>query len=189
MTPEAQNVDRKSSWCDEHLACICGFAKGRGGVLEIGRNDCGEVVGVADILRLLDEIPNRVQSLLGIVVNVGLKSDCGRDYLRIAVPPHPTQISYRREPPHPAADLPPDVLVRPSDSTRKPGTARKPSEDLGPHRRFAAREPRGQPARHCCGAWKHQRGQRPVSVGQAQGIGEVTSRRAGRGWALGTGWL
>ena len=119
MTPEAQNVERKSSWCDDHLDCICGFANGRGGVLEIGRNDLGEVVGVADILRLLDEIPNRAQSLLGIVVSVDLRSDCGRDYLRIAVPPHPTQISYRGEPPHPAADIPPDVRVRPDDSTRK----------------------------------------------------------------------
>ena len=32
MTPEAQNVERKSSWCDEHLDCICGFANGHGGV-------------------------------------------------------------------------------------------------------------------------------------------------------------
>ena len=118
MTPEAPNVERKSSWRDEHLDCICGFANGRGGVLEIGRNDRGEVVGVADILRLLDEIPNRVQSLLGIVVNVDLRSDCGRDYLRVVVPPHPTEISYRGEPPYPTADTAPDVRVRPDDSTR-----------------------------------------------------------------------
>ena len=119
MTPESQIVERKSSWCDDHLDCICGFANGRGGVLEIGRNNRGEVVGVADILRLLDEIPNRVQSLLGIVVNVDVRSDCGRDYLRIIVPPHATQISYRSEFTHPATDMPPDVRVRPDDSTRK----------------------------------------------------------------------
>ena len=119
MTPESEIVERKSSWRDDHLDCICGFANGRGGVLEIGRNDRGEAVGVADILRLLDEIPNRVQSLLGIVVNVDLRSDCGRDYLRIVVPPHPTRISYRRESPYPTADTAPDVRVRPDDSTRK----------------------------------------------------------------------
>ena len=119
MTPESRHVERKSSWRDDHLDCICGFANGRGGVLEIGRNDRGEVVGVADVLRLLDEIPNRVQALLGIVVNVDLRSDCGRDYLRIVVPRHPTQISYRRESPYPAADMPLDVRVRPDDSTRK----------------------------------------------------------------------
>ena len=119
MTLESQNVERKSSWCDDHLDCICGFANGRGGVLEIGRNDRGEVVGVANILRLLDEIPNRVQSLLGIVVNVDLRSDCGRDYLRIVVPPHPTPVSHRRESPYPTADTAPDVRVRPGNPTRK----------------------------------------------------------------------
>ena len=129
MKPEPQNIERKASWCDDHLDCICGFANGRGGVLEIGRNDRGEVVGVADILRLLDEIPNRVQSLLGIVVNVDLKSDCGRDYLRIAVPPHPTQISYRGEPPYPTVDTAPDGRARPDDSTRKQPEHRDPPEN------------------------------------------------------------
>ena len=118
MTPESPNVERKSSWRGEHLECICEFAHGQGGVLEIGRNDCGEVVGVDDVLRLLEEIPNRVQSLLGIVVNVDLRSDCGQDYLRIVVPPHPAQVSYRREFPYPAADMPPDVRVRPGNSTK-----------------------------------------------------------------------
>ena len=119
MTLESQNIEWKRSWRDEHLKCICGFANGRGGVLEIGRNDRGEVVGVADVLRLLEEIPNRVQSLFGIVVNVYQRSDCGHDYLRIVVPPHPAQVSYRREFPYPAADMPPDVRVRPGNSTRK----------------------------------------------------------------------
>ena len=119
MTSESPNVERKSSWRDEHLECICEFAHGQGGVLEIGRNDCGEVVGVDDVLRLLEEIPNRLQSLLGIAVNIDLRSDCGRDYLRIVVPPHPIRIGYRREFPYPAADMPPDVRVRPGNSTRK----------------------------------------------------------------------
>ena len=83
MTHEPQNVERRSSWRDEHLDCICGLANGRGGVLEIGRNDRGEAVGVAEVLRLIEEIPVKVQSVLGLVVNVHLRSDCGRDYLQI----------------------------------------------------------------------------------------------------------
>ena len=75
MTPEPPNVEWKSSWRDEYLKWICGFANAQGGVLEIGRNDCGEVVGVSDVLRLLEEIPNKAQSLLGIVVDVDLKSE------------------------------------------------------------------------------------------------------------------
>ena len=95
MTPESQIVEWKSSWRDEYLKWICGFANAQGGILEIGRNDCGEVVGVNDVLRLLEEIPNKVQSLLGIVVDVDLRSEDRREYLQIAVKPHPNPISYR----------------------------------------------------------------------------------------------
>ena len=95
MTPESQTVEWKSSWRDEYLKWICGFANAQGGVLEIGRNDHGEIVRVSDVLRLLEEIPNKVQSLLGIVVDVDLKSEGGREYLEIVVRPHPNPISYR----------------------------------------------------------------------------------------------
>ena len=47
------------------------------------------------MLHLLEEIPNKVQSLLGIVVDVDLKSEDRREYLQIAVKPHPNPISYR----------------------------------------------------------------------------------------------
>ena len=126
MTPESPNVERKSSWRDEHLECICEFAHGEGGVLEIGRNDRGVVVGVDDVLRLLEEIPNRVQSLLGIAVNIDLRSDCGREYLRIVVPSHPAPISYRRGFPGP---VPGNARVRPDVSTRKPPENPDPPEN------------------------------------------------------------
>ena len=76
---------------------ICGFAIAQGGVLEIGKNDHGEVVGEKGVLRLLEEIPDKVQSLLGIVVDVNLKSESVREHLEIVVKPHPNPISYRRE--------------------------------------------------------------------------------------------
>ena len=57
---ENQNVEWKESWRDEYLKWVCGFANAQGGVLEIGRNDRGEAVGVKDVLRLLDEIPNKI---------------------------------------------------------------------------------------------------------------------------------
>ena len=97
MTPETQNVEWKRSWRDEHLKWICGFANAQGGVLEIGKDDSGEVVGVEGVLRLLEEIPGKVQSLLGIVVDVNLRSESGREYLEIAVEPHPNPISYKGE--------------------------------------------------------------------------------------------
>ena len=97
MTPETQHVEWKRSWRDEHLKWICGFANAQGGVLEIGKNDRGEVVGIEGVLRLLEEIPGKVQSLLGIVVAVNLRSESGREYLEIAVEPHPNPISYKGE--------------------------------------------------------------------------------------------
>jgi ATP-dependent DNA helicase RecG len=43
---EHQHVEWKESWRDEYLKWICGFANAVGGVLVIGRNDKGTVVGV-----------------------------------------------------------------------------------------------------------------------------------------------
>ena len=97
MLPETQNLERKSSWRDEYLKWICGFANAQGGVLEIGKNDQGEIVGVKNPLRLLEEIPNKALSLLGIVVDVNLKSEAGGEYLEIVVSPYPNAISYKGE--------------------------------------------------------------------------------------------
>ncbi|MDE0102753.1 MAG: winged helix-turn-helix transcriptional regulator [Bryobacterales bacterium] len=97
MAAETQHVEWKRSWRDEHLKWICGFANAQGGVLEIGKNDAGNVVGVTGVLRLLEEIPSKVQSLLGIVADVNLKSQSDLEYLEIVVKPHPHPISYKGE--------------------------------------------------------------------------------------------
>ena len=88
---ESQNLEWKSSWRDEYLKWICGFANAQGGLLVIGRNDRGEIVGVKNPLRLLEEIPNKTQA------DVNLKSEEGGEYLEIRVEPHPNPISYKGE--------------------------------------------------------------------------------------------
>ena len=122
MTHEPPSVERRPCWRDEHLDCIGGLANDRRGVLEIGRNERGEAVGVTEVLRLIDEIPVKVQSVFGLVVNVHLRSDCGRDYLRIVVPSHPTQVRQRRRYPD-LAELEAD-----DDRARTDGSATKQSE-------------------------------------------------------------
>ncbi len=97
MTNESRNLEWKSSWRDEYLKWICGFANAHGGVLVIGKNDRSEIIGVRDPLRLLEEIPNKVLSLLGIVVDVELKSEESREYLEIRVDPCPNPISHKGE--------------------------------------------------------------------------------------------
>ena len=77
------------------MAWICGFANAQGGILEIGKDDNGEIVGVRNVLSLLEDIPSKVQSLLGIVVEVKLKSESGLEYIEIVVEPHSNPISYR----------------------------------------------------------------------------------------------
>ena len=97
MPPESHIVGWKSTWRDDYLKWICGFANAQGGTLVIGRNDQGKVVGVTGVLGLLEEIPQKVKSHLGILVDVNLVNESGLEYLEIKVDPHPTPISYKGE--------------------------------------------------------------------------------------------
>ena len=94
---EAQHIEWKQSWRDEHLKWICGFANAEGGTLVIGKNDQGKVVGVDGAEKLLVDIPNKVRDILGIVVAVRLHSRAGRDWLEIVVDAYPSPISYKGE--------------------------------------------------------------------------------------------
>jgi ATP-dependent DNA helicase RecG len=92
---ETQHTEWKESWRDEFLKWISGFANAEGGTLVIGRNDAGHVVGVADAARLLEEIPNKVRDVLGIMVDVNLRQESGKDFLEIVVEPYPYPVSYK----------------------------------------------------------------------------------------------
>jgi ATP-dependent DNA helicase RecG len=93
---EHQTIEWKEVWRDEYLRWICAFANADGGTLVIGRNDRGDAVGVDDARKLLEEIPNKVRDLLGIVVAVHLRKE-RRELIEIVVEPSPTPISYRGE--------------------------------------------------------------------------------------------
>lgn len=92
---ESQNIEWKESWRDEYIKWICGFANAQGGVLYIGKNDRGQVVGLENSRKLLEEIPNKVRDLLGILVDVNLRSETGTDYLEIIVEPYPYPVNYK----------------------------------------------------------------------------------------------
>lgn len=91
---EHQHVEWKETWRDEHLRWICAFANAEGGVLEIGRNNRGVVVGVPNAARLLEEIPNKVRDILGILVAVNLRQEADLETLAIVVQPYPYPVSY-----------------------------------------------------------------------------------------------
>ena len=94
---ESQNIEWKQSWRDEYLKWICGFANAQGGRLYIGCDDDGNVVGVKDSKRLLEDIPNKIQTTLGILADVNLLNDGGKEYIEIAVKPSTYPVNYKGE--------------------------------------------------------------------------------------------
>ena len=92
---ESQNIEFKTSWRDDYLKWICGYANADGGILYIGKDDSGNVVGLSHVKKLLEDIPNKVRDILGIMVDVNLKSDEGEEYLEVVVEPYPYPVSYR----------------------------------------------------------------------------------------------
>ena len=94
---ESQNIEYKESWRDEYLKWICGFANAQGGTIYIGIDDSGNVVGVQNIKKLMEDIPNKIQSGLGIVADVNKLKKNGKYYLEIKVDPSTFPISYHGE--------------------------------------------------------------------------------------------
>lgn len=92
---EHQHIEWKESWRDEYLKWVSGFANAEGGVLVIGRNDKGKVVGVPDAKKLLIDLPNKVRDILGIMVDVNLRREAGQDTVEIVVEPYPYPVSYK----------------------------------------------------------------------------------------------
>ena len=92
---ENQNIEFKRSWRDEYVKWICGFANAQGGAIYIGKNDKGEVTGISNARQLLETIPNRVRDILGIIVDVNLLSEMGKDFLEIKVDAYPSPVSYK----------------------------------------------------------------------------------------------
>ncbi len=94
---ESQNVEYKESWRDEYLKWVCGFANAQGGCIYIGLNDNGEVVGVADCKKLLEDIPNKIKDTVGIIADVNCLDKDGKQYIQIVVNPSSYPVSYRGE--------------------------------------------------------------------------------------------
>src|SRR5665648_679919 len=92
---ENQNIEWKENWRDEYIKWICGFTNAHGGKLIIGVNDKGVATGISNVHKLLEDIPNKVRDILGIIVDVNLKTDKDVEYLEIVVEPYPYPVSYK----------------------------------------------------------------------------------------------
>lgn len=94
---ESQNIEWKESWRDEYLKWICGFANAQGGKIYIGTNDDGTVIGILDSKKLMEDIPNKVRDILGIIVDVNLLAEDEKEYIEICVSPNTYPVNYRGE--------------------------------------------------------------------------------------------
>jgi len=91
---EKQNIEWKQSWRDEYLKWISGFANASGGVLYIGKDDKGNVVGISDHERLLVELPNKISSKLGVICDINHFEESGKHFIEIITKPYSNGISY-----------------------------------------------------------------------------------------------
>lgn len=92
---EKQNIEWKQSWRDEYLQWICAFANTEGGTLVIGKDDKGHTVELSKAKKLLEDIPSKIKSHLGIISSVHLMDDGDQSYIEIATHPYTNPISYK----------------------------------------------------------------------------------------------
>ena len=52
-------------------------------------------MGIENSKRLLEDIPNKITQNLGLVLDVNLRQDNGKEYIEIDVPPYPIAIAYK----------------------------------------------------------------------------------------------
>ncbi len=95
--PENQNIEWKQTWRDEYLKWICGFANAQGGRIYIGLNDDGEVSGLNNYAQLMEDIPNKIVAILGIMPEVNLLEREGSFYIEINVAPSSVPVNYKGE--------------------------------------------------------------------------------------------
>ncbi|MFA7444870.1 MAG: ATP-binding protein [Flavobacteriaceae bacterium] len=93
--PEQQNIEYKQNWHDDYLKWVCGFANAQGGVIFIGKDDNGNVIGIEDYKKLMDDIPNKIRNIMGITVEVNLYEENKRHFIEIVTLPYTVPISLR----------------------------------------------------------------------------------------------
>jgi ATP-dependent DNA helicase RecG len=92
---ESQNIEFKQTWRDEYIKWLSAFGNTDGGKLYIGVDDDGEIKGIDNAKKLLEDIPNKVRDILGIMVDVNLLQDEDKEYIEIITDKYPYPISYK----------------------------------------------------------------------------------------------
>ena len=94
---EDKHTEWKESWGDEHLKSICAFANAQGGILEIGKNNKGQFVGLSRVnaSKLLEKLPSKINTILGIIPEMDHIKEQEKSLLLIKVKSYKNPISYK----------------------------------------------------------------------------------------------
>jgi hypothetical protein len=74
---EDQNTEFKESFQEASMKTFCAFANTDGGMLYLGVDDKGNVKGIENAKGLLEEVPNKINTILGITADIRLKKEHG----------------------------------------------------------------------------------------------------------------
>ena len=91
---EDRNTEWKESWRDEYMKTLCAFANTAGGTLEVGRDDSGKAVGIANPAKLLEDLPNKIKNAMAITADIDVYETDGKQCVSITVGAYPFPISY-----------------------------------------------------------------------------------------------
>lgn len=90
---ESQYIEFKQSWRDEYIKCLSAFGNSDGGKLYIGVDN--NIIGIDNAKKLLEDIPNKVRDILGIMVDVNLQISEDKEYIEIITDKYSYPISYK----------------------------------------------------------------------------------------------
>jgi len=91
---EDQTTEFKETWRDEYLKVLCSFANTEGGTLYVGIDDSGNELGILNANKLLEDLPNKISNILGILPKIKIEELNLKQILSIVVHKSLQPVSY-----------------------------------------------------------------------------------------------
>lgn len=91
---ESQTVEFKETWRDEYLKTICAFMNTKGGVFYIGIDDNANVIGVDNIKKHLEDLPNKVMNAFVLNIDIEIEQENGIQFIKMNIPKSSVALSY-----------------------------------------------------------------------------------------------
>jgi ATP-dependent DNA helicase RecG len=92
---EQENTEFKSQWTDNIFKTVCAFANTNGGRIYIGVDDKGNPVELKNIKKLMEDIPNKIKNIIGVVPKVDLVKRGEKQIIEIKIESYKYPVSYK----------------------------------------------------------------------------------------------